>query len=349
MRAWTLVVLIMTDLAILESGRGNPRAEALCAEFLAGKKSAHTKDAYRRDIRRWLDFCAARDVDPLAAWPAHVQRWLAELAEGDPVVNRKPETGTTRARRLAAVSSWYGWLVRHQAAPRNPAELERAERPKRAPQRTPALSSGQAEKLLAAADADSPRAAAIVYLLTYTGIRVGELIAANGGDIGMTDGEMVLHVRGKGGSTRDVRLNTYVLARLGAYEATRRDRTQLPARQVHAGAGHDRPLIATYRGSRIDRKEVRRLLLRLAKEAGLPAQVAARMSPHVTRATYATSSFANRLDGRAVQVTMGHANFDTTAGYDRSKVTAERDPAIRLPGIIRPPETGSTRYDTDQS
>ncbi len=315
------------------------RAEALREEFLATRKDrVNTHDAYTRDLRSWLDWCIARNVDPLDAWPAHCARWQTELAQGDPATDRKAEAGTTRARRLGAVSAWYRWLIRHQAAPRNPALLEGAERPVRAPRRAPALSAEQAEKLLAAADTDTPRAAAIVFLMIYGGLRSGELIEANVGDIGMTDGELILNVRGKGGKTREVRVNPVVWQRLTAYLAARPDATALPVPAAEAGAGKDRPLIATYRGNRIDRKQIRLLLRRLATEAGLPEQVVDNLRPHSTRATYATRSIAAGLDVRAVQGTMGHASLDTTVGYDRSKVTPDRDPAIRLLSIIRPPD-----------
>lgn len=303
------------------------RIDEETAKFLKARKSDHTRDAYRLDLASWWTWCAGAGLHPLDASPGDILNWLADL----------PEAGTTKARRVSAVSSWYRWLIREQAAERNPVQLERTERPVRSPRHAPALSPAQAEVLLAAADADSPRAAAIVYLLTYTGIRVGELIAADTSDVGMTGGEMVLYVRGKGGKGRTVRLNSVVVARLDRYGASRLGREYLPATAEHAGTGRDRPLIATSRGKRVGRKEVRRLLQRLAKQAGLPEQVAARMTPHATRATYATSSFANKLDGRAIQETMGHVSFDTTVGYDRSKVTAARDPAIRLAEIIRPP------------
>lgn len=315
------------------------RAEALRAQFLATREgSPHTYDAYTRDLRSWLDWCIARGVDPLDAWPAHCARWQTELAQGDPAADRKPEAGTTRARRLGAVSAWYRWLVRHQAAPRNPALLEGAERPVRAPSHAPALSAEQAEKLLATADAYSPRASAIVFLLIYGGLRSGELTGANVGDIGMTDGELILRVRGKGGKPRDVRINPAVWERITAYLSSRPDSDPLPVTSADAGAGKERPLIATYRGNRIDRKEIRLLLRRLATKAGLPPQVADNLRPHSTRATYATRAIAAGMDLRAVQETMGHASPTTTMDYDRSNVTPDRDPAIRLLGVIRPPE-----------
>lgn len=322
----------MTDLVPARSIAHSDRVAALIREFLAGKAtSPHTADAYRRDLTKWINYCTARDIDPLDAWPAHVQRWLAELAHGDPQVGRAPESGNTRARRLGAVSSWYTWLVRHQAALRNPAQLEPSERPVRAPRRAPALSDAQTEQLLAAADADpNPRTAAIVWLLLTTGIRVGEMIAADVADIGQDRGVTVLHVHGKGGKTRMVEIEPYTMSRVDAYLTTRSDCERRPVPTEQAGAGNVRPLIATTGGRRIDRKAVRRLLRRLASVAGLPPALVDRITPHSTRATYVTTALEDGVPVRDVQLAVGHVSPVTTEGYDRSVWSPDRSPSRRV-------------------
>ncbi|MFB9852458.1 tyrosine-type recombinase/integrase [Micromonospora andamanensis] len=297
----------------------------LVAAFLAGRRSRLTAEAYARDLTSWLGWCHTNAVDPLDAWPAHIQLWLTHLAE------QRREAGNTRARRLGAVSSWYGWLIRHQAAPRNPALLEREERPVRAPRKAPALSDQQTAALLAAADLDSRRAAAIVYLLLYTGIRVGELLGATTADLGEDRGHSVLHIRGKGGKLRVASLVPPVMLRLHAYLAERPDiagTALVPAEQ--AGTGGPRPLVATANGRPLDRKEIRRLLRRLARKAGLPEVLADRISPHSARATFATSALDAGVPVRDVQYAMGHASPVTTEGYDRSTLSPDRSPAYRL-------------------
>ncbi|TCB97567.1 integrase [Micromonospora zingiberis] len=314
----------MTDLVPVQRDQAD-HIGRLVAAFLDGRRSRLTAEAYARDLKSWLTWCATNTVDPLDAWPAHVQMWLTHLT------NDRGEAGNTRARRLGAVSSWYGWLIRHQAAPRNPALLEREERPVRAPRKAPALSDQQTAALLAAADLDSRRAAAIVHLLLYTGIRVGELLGATTADLGEDRGHSVLHVRGKGGKARVASLVPPVMLRLHAYLAERPDvaGTELvPAGQ--AGAGGPRPLIATTRGNPLDRKEIRRLLRRLAKAAGLPEVLAEQIRPHSTRATYATAALDAGVPVRDVQYAMGHASPVTTEGYDRSTLSPDRSPAYRL-------------------
>lgn len=302
---------------------------ALVQHFLDGKiTSSHTHDAYRRDLICWLDFCGARDVRPLEAWPDDVQRWIGELAVGDPFTGRRPEAGTTRARRLGAVSSWYRWLIRNGHAQRNPAMLLKEERPVRAPRKAPALSDAEAGKLLATADADrNPRTAAIAWLLLTTGIRVGELVAANIADQGQYRGFAVLNITGKGGKIRPVRIAPSAHDRVEAYLATRTDVDRRPVVVDQAGAGTDRPLIATLDGNRIDRQAVRLLLRRLAKTAGLSPVLVDRLTPHSTRATYITASIAAGVPIRDIQEAAGHASPVTTEGYDRLSGSVERSPA----------------------
>lgn len=306
------------DLVPAREPDGNDRLNALTNSWLAGRKSDHTRQAYRLDLESWLRWCAANGTHPTEAWPGDVLRWLASL-DG--------EAGATRARRLSAVSSWYKWLIRHQAMARNPAVLDRAERPVAAPRRAPALSDAQAEKLLAAAAADpNLRTAAIIYLLLTTGIRVGELIAANVGDIGLDQGVTVLQVRGKGGRGRPVEIEPHTLARIDAYLAGRSDVQRLPTLPGQPGAG-DRPLIATKNGRRVDRWMVRQLLLRLARAAGLPQRLVDQLTPHSTRATQITASLEAGLTLRDVQRNAGHASPNTTLVYDRSHWTPDRSPS----------------------
>lgn len=308
------------DLVPAGDPTSNERLNELTNDWLVARLSEHTKDAYRRDLASWLTWCRTNGVYPTDARHRHVLLWLGSLAH---------EAGATRARRLSAVSSWYGWLIREEAMGRNPALLDRAERPKPAPRRAPALSDGQVEKLLAAAVADTPRAAVIVWLLLTTGIRVGELAAANVGDLGLDRGMTVLYVRGKGGRTRLVAIAPGTLARVEAYLATRTDVDRLPAVPGQVAAG-DRPLVATSTGRRIDRTTVRRLLLRLARQAGLPQRLIDQLTPHSTRATHITASLEGGAPMGDVQRHAGHASPVTTGMYDRAPQSPERSPAWLL-------------------
>ncbi|MFI7080916.1 tyrosine-type recombinase/integrase [Micromonospora sp. NPDC049903] len=310
------------------ASNGGDELEMLLREWLIGYQSVNTRSAYRRDLRHWLDFLAASVVDPLTeARRVHTHAWLrAQEAAG--------AAPATRARRLAAVSSFYAWLIAEDHTDRaNPTGIDTKRKP-RAPRTssTAGLSRDQADALLAAADTDSSpqaaRTAVIVAILLYTGLRVGELVGADVEQLGHNGGHRVLRFTAKGDRPHLVALPAPVLRRLDAYLAGRTDltgdRTPVPAGQ--AGAGTCRPLVATASGGRLDRGAVWRLLRRLARAAGIPVT----MSAHVLRHTCATLSRDAGANLEDVQDQLGHADARTTRRYDHGGARLDRAPAYTL-------------------
>ena len=78
---------------------------ALVLGWLSGKRSVHTRRAYGRDIAAWVRWCGQGDTDPLAATEPVLSGWARRM-EADGLA------ASTIARKLAAVSSFYAWLVR---------------------------------------------------------------------------------------------------------------------------------------------------------------------------------------------------------------------------------------------
>ena len=93
----------------------------LVAAWLLGFGSAHTRRNYASDIAGWLKFCDTYCIDPLTARRPHIDAWARSL-ETSGLAPR------TVARRLAAVSSWYGFLVVEEVRPDSPAEHVRRPR-----------------------------------------------------------------------------------------------------------------------------------------------------------------------------------------------------------------------------
>lgn len=189
------------------AGGARAELEGLLREWLVGYGSANTRAAYTADLAHWLAFLAASTVDPLTqARRVHTHAWLrAQEAEG--------AATATRARRLAAVSAFYAWLIAEDYTDRaNPAAIDSKRKPKVNPYRTTTsgLSKEQAGDLLAAADADDGpqalRTAAIVAVLLYTGIRVGELVGADVDQLGQ-DGVLQLSLA-FGGAVDAVQVDT---------------------------------------------------------------------------------------------------------------------------------------------
>lgn len=311
------------------AGGISAEVEGLLREWLLGYGSKNTRDAYRRDLGHWLAFLAGVEVDPLTeARRLHTNGWLR-------VQEAAGAATATRARRLAAVSAFYAWLIAEERTDRaNPAAIDAKRKPKVNPDRTTTagLSREQARALLAAADADTgpqaARAGSIVALLLITGIRVSELIGADVEQLGHDRGHRVLRFTAKGDEPHLVAVPAPVAARLDAYLASRDDLgDQLPVPASVAGAGRGRrPLVVTASGGRLDRRAIARLLQRLARKAKIPV----RMSPHVLRHTCATLARDAGARLEDVQDQLGHADARTTRRYDHGGARLDRAPAYKL-------------------
>jgi site-specific recombinase XerD len=245
---------------------------------------------------------------------------------------------STAARKLTAVSSFYGWCARRGHVRANPvADLARPAVDYDT-SATPGLTRDQAVALLAAADADAgpqaARTAALVSALLFTGARVSELLGADIEDLGTDRGHRVLRVRRKGGKLQALALPAPAAARIDAYLAGRDDVTALPAVPGSAGAPRRRVLFATGTGARMYRAEVRALLRRLGRAAGLPPGLTAGLSPHSMRHAFATLNLDAGASLRDLQDAMGHASPRTTRRYDRSRGNLDRSPGYLLAGYI---------------
>jgi len=295
-------------------------AEQVTEAWLENRRlSAHTRDAYRRDVGAWLAWCAGREVDPLRASFLDVNAY----ARGLEAAGLAP---ATVARKLSGLSSWYDFLVKLRAVDANP--VAGADRPyvSRDHSATVGLTPEEVDAVLAAAAADSGPAAvrhhAVIALLADLGLRVGELVGLDVADVGVERGHRSVRFVGKGGKPRRRALTPYAAAALDAYLAQR------AAAEGVAVDMLDGPLLVTATGGRLDRHAVFRLVRRLARDAGVPGW--ARLSPHSLRHAFATTARSEGVPLEDVQDAMGHADPRTTRRYDRDRHNLDRDPAYTI-------------------
>ncbi len=255
--------------------------------------SPHTLAAYRSDLAQLLIFAArergeavsARDVDHLL-----LRRYLAGLSRD----NKKSSIG----RKLAAIRSFFRFLVRRGTIEKNPAELIAT--PKKE-QRLPFhLDIDQATTLMEAPDADQKyalRDRAILELLYSSGLRVSELTGLDIGGLDLVAG--MVRVTGKGGKERIVPVGSRALKALQEYLELRSD-------DALTGA-----LFLNTRCGRINRRSVARIVdahvMRIAAFK--------RISPHTLRHTFATHMLEGGADLRVIQELLGHASLSTTQKY----------------------------------
>ncbi len=254
------------------------------------RASDHTVRSYRSDLEQFLAFLRAAgapgEAPAVDAVDARLVRgWLARLhASG-----RDP---ATIARKLAALRSWFRFLVRRGRLERNPA---REVRGPRLPGKLPTfLPHDESHGLLEDAGA-SARDRAILEVLYATGLRVSELA---GLDLaGVDRAARTVTVRGKGGKERIVPYGAAAARALAAWLARRGERPG--------------PLFVNVRGGRLSARGIRAVVRRRARAAGITRRV----TPHTLRHTFATHLLDGGADLRVIQDLLGHSRLRTTQRY----------------------------------
>jgi integrase/recombinase XerC len=252
--------------------------------------SPHTVKSYRSDLADCAAFLVRRRLGPIADADTRVLRaYLADLVE-------RGLARTSIARRLAALRSFYRFLLRRGRLALNPAGDVRTPRPEKS---LPGyLPIDETEALLRAAERATPagpRDRAVIEVLYATGIRVSELAGLDVEDVDLREG--ALRVLGKGGKERVVPMGAKAVDAVRAYLAGRPRATG--------------PLFVNERGGRLTVRSLHRVVRRRARAAGLHRRV----TPHTLRHTFATHLLDAGADLRLIQELLGHARLGTTQKY----------------------------------
>lgn len=272
-------------------------AVSLYLEHLIAERgySAETVRAYRSDLDAYGAWAERAGVDPLSATYQELRRYLSELT-------RARYARRTVARRLSALRSFLGFCVRAGHATDNAAVLLSAPRSEgRLPRVVP---SDIMESLLSQPDDTTPlgmRDAAVLEILYATGMRVGELVSLDLGDVARSD--YSIRVMGKGSRERDIPLHQYAAGRLQRYIEGSRPHL---ARQEGETA-----LFLTRNGNRLSAGDVRRRLTVYIEAIARGLDI----TPHSFRHTFATDLLEAGADLRSVQELLGHVALSTTQTY----------------------------------
>lgn len=177
---------------------------------------------------------------------------------------------------------------------------------------------GEVEALLEAASATEGvvglRDRALLELLYSTGARISEAVSLAVDDLDLDADTPLVRVTGKGRRTRVVPLGTHAVRALDAYLV--RARPTLAARGRSQGA-----VFLGVRGAPLSRQSAWAVLQDAAERAGLAAHV----SPHTLRHSFATHLLAGGADVRVVQELLGHASVTTTQLYTHVTVQTLRE------------------------
>ena len=263
--------------------------------FLAlstARLAPRTVDAYRRDL---ADFCMWLDGSPNEVTSDELAGYIASMRASG-------LAGTTIARRVAALRSFYRHQVLLGARADNPAaELDLPRRRRTLPR---TLSPGEAERLIEAAAGTTPRSLrdrALVELLYGAGLRVSEAVGLERNGVDLE--QRIVRCTGKGSKERVVPVGREAVEALRRYLS--RGRPYLDVR-------HRPELFLNARGGGLTRAGAFLILRKLAEVAGLEP---GRVHPHLLRHSFATHLLEGGADLRSVQEMLGHADLATTELY----------------------------------
>ena len=267
--------------------------------------SQNTAEAYRNDLNQFWEFLQKkRNGSNGSQYP-----WSSVDLDSfnDYIVELRGRRGyrdTTTARKVAAIRSFFGFLFENGAIFQDPTESLGSPRVGRSLPKF--LSKEDVTRLLDAACKDSGnearRDAAILELLYATGLRVGELVSLNVGDIDLQ--ESYIRCWGKGSKERIVHLYPKAAKELKQY-LTRTRPNLLKNRNGESA------LFVNHRGERLTRQWVWNILKNYGAKAGIQQQI----TPHTLRHSFATHLLENGASLRHVQELLGHSSISTTQVY----------------------------------
>ena len=250
-------------------------------------------EAYRRDIEALARRLPDRPVE--RATRADLLAHLRALR----LLGRSPRSV---ARWLVAVRAFFTWLLAEGVVSEDPtAHLEAPKTWRPLPR---VLRGEEVEALLAAPQRERPRGlrdAAMLEVLYATGLRVSELCGLRLGDLHLDAG--YLRCTGKGDKQRVVPLGEEACAVLLRYLQEGRPQL-LKARRSDI-------VFVQAQGGALTRQSFWKTI----KAYGLRAGIAAPLSPHVVRHSFATHLLEHGADLRSIQVLLGHADISTTQIY----------------------------------
>ena len=269
--------------------------------------STNTVGSYRRDLRRYVEWCQQRGIEDVESVTENdIADFAASLRQANG--ERSALAPSSAARVLVSVRTMHRFASREGLSQGDPA---RHVRPVAIPRRLPkALPYADIAALIDNAGdletAEGLRDRALVEFLYGTGTRVSEAVDLDVDDLDLDTRSVI--VTGKGSKQRMLPVGEMAAAAIDAYLV--RGRPPLAAKGSGSRAGSAR-LFLNSLGRPLSRQSAYAVISQAAERAGLTVKV----SPHTLRHSYATHLLEGGADVRVVQELLGHASVTTTQIY----------------------------------
>ncbi len=268
--------------------------------------SGNTTAAYQNDLTQLSDFVTARknSGQSVESWDVVDRATLSEY-----IIHLRNDRGyapTTVARKVAAVKSFFAFLLEEGIVKADPTEELSAPKVGRS---LPKPISPEAVTLLLHEPTkrntpEAKRDQAMLELLYATGMRVSELVSLNLPDVRLQPGQGQVRCLGKGRKERIVPIHEQAVEVLQQYvEDSRPDLLRQNA--------NEQALFLNRRGERLTRQGFWLILKNYAKSANIQGDI----TPHTLRHSFATHMLQGGAPLRNVQELLGHANISTTQVY----------------------------------
>lgn len=283
----------------------NERIEAFLT-YLDGERSLspNTISAYRNDLSQFADYLRSeaerqggRDFAPSTIDRDMIASYFLHLRD-------RGYSAASIARKTAALRSFFQYLRRKGEVATDPTQGIGSPEVKKPLPRT--VEDNQVQALMTflqnRATPEGMRDHAMLRLLSATGMRVGELVMVDVGDISFADGRV--RVVGRGNRERSLPLELVTLDSIRTYLDQARP-------YLTRNASGEAALVVNQRGLRLTRQGFWLIMKGLVREAGLPAI----MTPHMLRHSFATHQIGEGLDLEQLRQLLGHASIATTQIY----------------------------------
>lgn len=271
----------MPDLAFTDA------TAAYIAYLKATRYSLNTVASYERIYARFgLSLPQAQPVATIK--PSQVINYLASLEH----VKAK-----TVLNHYIALSSLWSWLLSTGQASEH--IVRKVPKPKAYPREILPLKQDEVRMLLKATEGQpwvGRASRAMIYMMLDNGLRSSEMCAAKVYDLDFSRGE--LRVLGKGNKERILPVSEFTLKQIRIYHDSRYNLRS------------DSPLFATGYDQPMQRRRLRRTLVRLGELADIP-----RVHPHRFRHTFAVNYLRNGGDIYTLQKILGHSTLEMVKRY----------------------------------
>ena len=258
--------------------------------------SAHTIDAYKRDLKQYLEHLVSKGIKSLHDISLkHIRDYVRKL-------NNTGLAAKSIARIISSIRSYHNFLSSEKIIKENPAlNLDSPKIPKKLPE---VLSEKEISNITEAIDDSyqfAKRDKAIIEMLYSCGIRVTELCDLETSNLFFDDD--LIRVMGKGSKERLLPIGGRAKRFLNDYLINTRHKL---IKKTSSSS-----VFVSRNGKPLTRAMINNILKKWCLASGITKSV----SPHTLRHSFATHLLEGGADLRFVQALLGHSDISTTQIY----------------------------------